>query len=563
MNRKKVLTRNFLICFLALAFYFATSFLFFSFAKSNEIHDLENFATPLVQALYEKKEDPGSVTSITYLNQDFHISFFADNQSLPTYDNQDYYQNNTNYIPQQQEYGRIVFGRDEFYNAESLNVTYYIQSQSVYLRLDKKLSQSYVFSKNLLIYGTVVFFLGDLAYYIVAYYSFIRDLRPLKLQVVKLQDIVKKNRVIEFEDDLDFLTSMIRDSRHELKHELEENQIGSQKIEFILDSFSQGLIVIDATYKIIIINKKALSIFNKTREDLDGRYINSLSSSHELEVNFSMVTHTKTPMTFIEKIDARVYQCDINPIDYAWTRNVIATQPNGASLLMIDVTDDYNSGEMKKEFFANASHELKSPLTSILGYLQLIQNGTLKDQAASQAIVKCIDDAHRMNKIISDMLSLSSLEKESLRPIEEISLPPFIESILSSLKIQAGAKKVSFMTSFEPLSVKINPDDLDRMIRNLIDNGIKYNREGGKLTVKTLSKERELIIQDTGIGISQENQARVFERFFRVDKARSLRNGGTGLGLAIVKHICNYYNLDISLESQLNQGTSFTIHFPE
>jgi two-component system phosphate regulon sensor histidine kinase PhoR len=276
-----------------------------------------------------------------------------------------------------------------------------------------------------------------------------------------------------------------------------------------------------------------------------------------------MVIHTKTPITYIEKIDGRVYQCDINPIDYVWTRNTATNQQIGASLLLIDITDDYNSGEMKKEFFANASHELKSPLTSILGYLQLIENGTIKGEMADQAITKCIDDAHRMNKIISDMLSLSSLEKEALRPIEEIYLPSALDSIIAELSIQALSKKVEIKTSYESLTIKMNPDDFDRMVRNLIDNGIKYNKDGGKLFISVKKEERTLSIEDTGIGIDEKDQARVFERFYRVDKARSRRNGGTGLGLAIVKHICNYYDLEIKLDSEPGRGSKFTIHFPE
>ena len=161
------------------------------------------------------------------------------------------------------------------------------------------------------------------------------------------------------------------------------------------------------------------------------------------------------------------------------------------------------------------------------------------------------------------MLSLSSLERESLRPIEEISLPSALQSILSSLKLQCEIKKITVQTKLSPMIVKMNPDDFDKMVRNLIDNGIKYNKEGGKLIVSNDNKLRTLTIEDNGIGIAEENVPRVFERFFRVDKARSRRNGGTGLGLAIVKHICNYYELEITLDSTLGKGSRFTIHFPE
>jgi two-component system phosphate regulon sensor histidine kinase PhoR len=562
MNRKKVLTKNFLICLLVFLVYLGTCLAFFFLAKGREEENLTDFGNMLVQFM-NQGNDSKDIVELTKGDEEFHVSVYVDNNPIPVYDNEDYFLNDDHYIPQQMEYGKISNLQDGYFHTVCPTITYYFQSQQVFIRLAKNYSSSYQTARNILLYGSIIFFLGDVAAYILSYFYFIRSLRPLKLQVGKLQDIIKKNRVIEFEDDLDFLTSMIRDSRHELRHELEENQIGNQKIEFILDSFSQGLIVIDSTYKIIIINKKALMTLNKNREDVQQRYLNSLNCSHEMEVNFSMVIHTKTPITYIEKIDGRVYQCDINPIDYVWTRNTATNQQIGASLLLIDITDDYNSGEMKKEFFANASHELKSPLTSILGYLQLIENGTIKGEMADQAITKCIDDAHRMNKIISDMLSLSSLEKEALRPIEEIYLPSALDSIIAELSIQALSKKVEIKTSYESLTIKMNPDDFDRMVRNLIDNGIKYNKDGGKLFISVKKEERTLSIEDTGIGIDEKDQARVFERFYRVDKARSRRNGGTGLGLAIVKHICNYYDLEIKLDSEPGRGSKFTIHFPE
>lgn len=563
MNRKKVLIRNFVIALVAFLIYLGTCLSFFVLSRNEEFSAAEKYASTIFQNLESGKATPEDTVNLTSQDPIYHLSFFQINDTVPSLDNEGYYGNKTGYIPQQQDYAHFNFNYDEFFQADCLSSTYFVRTKNVYLRVNRRLSSSYLVSKGLCLYGTLGFLAIDIVFYILAYYLFKRSLRPLKLQVSKLQDVVKKNHEIEFEDDLDYLTAMIRDSRHALKHELEENQIGSQKIEFILDSFSEGLIVIDSSYRVIILNKKTLSIFKKERADVEQRYLNTLGVSHELEVNFSMVIHTKKQITFIEKIDGRVYQCDINPIDYAWTRDEATNQQVGASLLLIDITDEYNSGEMKKEFFANASHELKSPLTSILGYLQLIENGTIKGKDASLAIQKCIDDANRMNKIISDMLSLSSLERESLRPIEEISLPSAIQAILSSLNLQIEIKKIVVQTNLEPMIVKMNPDDFDKMARNLIDNGIKYNKEGGKLLISSDKKLRILTIEDNGIGIAEENVPRVFERFFRVDKARSRRNGGTGLGLAIVKHICNYYDLDITLDSALGKGSRFTIHFPE
>jgi two-component system phosphate regulon sensor histidine kinase PhoR len=160
-----------------------------------------------------------------------------------------------------------------------------------------------------------------------------------------------------------------------------------------------------------------------------------------------------------------------------------------------------------------------------------------------------------------DMLTLSSLEKEELRPVEEISVSDMIDSILPSYEVQLKTKKITVNKNKAYLIIKINYEDFYRLASNLIDNAIKYNKEGGVLTIYIDDIERSLSVSDTGIGISEADQNRIFERFYRVDKARSRSNGGTGLGLAIVKHICNYYDYKILVNSKVGQGTTFKVLF--
>jgi two-component system phosphate regulon sensor histidine kinase PhoR len=215
---------------------------------------------------------------------------------------------------------------------------------------------------------------------------------------------------------------------------------------------------------------------------------------------------------------------------------------------------------MKRDFFANASHELKSPLTSILGYQEMIKTHVITSpEDIDDAISKTVREAGRMNKIIHDMLDLSGLENEELRPIEQVSIPDAIAEIISSLDVEIEAKHIQMSFKPHPLVIGINPDDFDKMARNLIENAIRYNVDGGKVYVMINPSEKSLSVKDTGIGISEENITRIFERFFRVDKARSQKSGGTGLGLAIVKYICNYYHYKIDVKSSLGVGSSFTI----
>lgn len=438
---------------------------------------------------------------------------------------------------------------------------------SVYFDIDNsyicgasvKMTQSHIIAKRMLEYGPIVCVFLIIVVCVFLSFNYRKSLRPLKLQISKLQNLTNISRTIDYEDDLNYLTMVLRDSRHKLRNELEINRISDQKMNFILDSFSEGLIVIDSSYKVVLVNKKALQIFSYEKDEIQDRHLENLNAPHELEVNFSMVIHTNKSLSFVQKINSRVYQCDINPIDYSWTRG-ITNEKNGASLVLIDITDDYNSGSMKKEFFANASHELKSPLTSVLGYLQLIEAHAIQDpEDVEKAIAKCIFESKRMNKIISDMLTLSSLESESLKQIEEIPVCQITDSILSSLEPQIIKKNIHVVKDYHPFVIKMNFEDFDKLIRNLLDNGIKYNKEGGSLFITI--QDYRISVRDTGIGISLENQSRVFERFFRVDKARSKKSGDTGLGLAIVKHICNYYDAQVSLKSTLDVGSEFTIEF--
>jgi two-component system phosphate regulon sensor histidine kinase PhoR len=377
------------------------------------------------------------------------------------------------------------------------------------------------------------------------------------MQIRKLQNIINIERPVEYGDDLNYLALIVRDSRKELKAQFDLTKVGEQKINFILDSISQALVVIDSNYRIIMFNKKASEIFGVAKEEADEKSFEVLSKAKFLEGNVSMVIQTLRSFVYQEKIDGRIYQCNINPIDYSWTR---VNEKPGASLLMIDITEEYNSSAMKREFFTNASHELKTPLTAILGYQQMMQQGVeTSEEGRKELVSKTIKEATRMRKIIFDMLELSSLENESLRTVEKINVVSEIDNVLSSLDFEITQKHLTIEKNYSDMVLEINYDDFNRLIKNLLENAIFYNKENGKIFIVVDNFNKTISIADSGIGISEENINRIFERFFRVDKARSRRDGGTGLGLAIVKHICEYYGYEISVKSKIDEGSKFTI----
>ena len=237
---------------------------------------------------------------------------------------------------------------------------------------------------------------------------------------------------------------------------------------------------------------------------------------------------------------------------------ITSKNKNGISILFYDITDQYQLQKAKQDFFANASHELKSPLTSIIGYQQMIVEGIADDrELIKNYSSKTLKEANRMNSIIIDMLNLASIEQNYNKNDEKINLKKLLLEIIDSLESKIALKNIKITYSLKEEYIYADATLLDELFRNLIDNAIKYNKENG--TINITLKKKVFIVSDTGIGIPLMYQSRIFERFFRVDKGRSKASGGTGLGLAIVKHICDIYNYKISLKSIEDEGTSIKI----
>jgi two-component system, OmpR family, phosphate regulon sensor histidine kinase PhoR len=221
---------------------------------------------------------------------------------------------------------------------------------------------------------------------------------------------------------------------------------------------------------------------------------------------------------------------------------------------------------VRQEFFSNASHELKTPLTSIHGYIELLQNNMATDENMKKEFLSRIKmEADNMTNLINDILMISRLEtKEAQVVMSEVRISPLLQEVCRTLEPLAQKFQVSIRTNCKPLSLTANMQQLRELFNNLITNAIKYNKPGGKveITITSEAKEMVIIIADTGVGIAEEDIQRIFERFYRVQKGRSKRVGGTGLGLSIVKHIVNYYDGSIKVESKLGEGSKFTIHLP-
>ena len=238
----------------------------------------------------------------------------------------------------------------------------------------------------------------------------------------------------------------------------------------------------------------------------------------------------------------------------------------GAVIIIIDITEISKREQLRREFTSNVSHELKTPLTSISGFAEIMRSGGTDEATVIDFSNSIYDEAQRLITLVSDIIKISELDEGTISyEKEEVDLYTLSLEIAARLSAQAHEKKVHFAVNGKKAEIMGVRKILDEIIFNLCDNAIKYNKENGEVTVSVINNEKSVIVSvtDTGIGIPAQQQDRVFERFYRVDKARSKSIGGTGLGLSIVKHGAMYHKAQITLESKENIGTKITVCFPK
>lgn len=405
---------------------------------------------------------------------------------------------------------------------------------------------------------------GFLALFIISIISFAlmdnvskKAVIPLKTEIKKISNIVGEN-VDNTSDDIEVLSMQIDEIHSLIDKKIFLLKSETAKLNYIVDNMAQGLVIINALNDVVLINSKALNILDINNLEIVGKPYLYLIRDIKLQKIIEDVINNEKNVTYNFESNGKHYLFSINSM-----KNSFASydNKNGVSIFMVDITNEKKLERVKLDFFANASHELKSPLTSIIGYQQMIEEGIITDEnEIKDATAKTIKEANRMNQIIIEMLELSKLEaKNDIKTKEVLSIKNTTLDILSSLIPNMHQKHISYKIIGDDFNVFIASTDLNHLIRNLIDNAIKYNKENGAIIIEL--KDNTISISDTGIGISKENISRIFERFYRVDKAKSKELGGTGLGLAIVKHICINNNLKIKVESTPNEGSKFSVKF--
>ncbi|MEG1017392.1 MAG: ATP-binding protein, partial [Oscillospiraceae bacterium] len=302
-------------------------------------------------------------------------------------------------------------------------------------------------------------------------------------------------------------------------------------------------------------NTSVLQLFGQTCDEVQGRPLLVLHRDAKF-VALANAAEQKQNLQVQLRLGARVY------------RAVLSQAVRGGSILMIvDETEKCEAEQLRREFSANVSHELKTPLQSILGYAELLQNGIVKDEDKPKFYENIYCECRRLIALVQDIIDLSRLDEGaqgfSNIPMTRVDLLELAQSNAEALADKAEKKNVSMSVSGEPALVEGVSGLLGELIYNLMDNAVTYNRPGGSVSVlvSTADGKCTVTVSDTGLGIPAEHQPRVFERFYRVDKSHSHATGGTGLGLSIVKHVAALHGAALNLQSRENFGTTVTVTF--
>ena len=337
------------------------------------------------------------------------------------------------------------------------------------------------------------------------------------------------------------------------------------KVSLILDCMDEGLILLDEEGKVLAINRAARILFGfpEGGEQEDGALLLTRSRRLREAIHDCQEKHSSI-MLDVDALteDARSLRLFVSPV----SGRQYEGQPVGTSILVSDVTELKKAEGIRSEFTANVSHELKTPLTSIKGFTDMLSSGMVTSPADQKRFITMIGvEVARLIDLINDILKLSELESVAIDQTEERSaVLDAARETASLLEPSAKAAGVTLAVEGESVTVGVPMSRLKELLFNLMGNGIKYSENGGTVTTRVHVQDGKAVIsvEDHGIGIPEEDQSRVFERFYRVEKGRARKNGGTGLGLAIVKHITQLYGGTVSLESQVGKGSTFTVILP-
>ena len=363
----------------------------------------------------------------------------------------------------------------------------------------------------------------------------------------------EENQIYE---ELSPLLSKIHRQNREIQNQLELAKQQQEEFSLITENMQEGLIVIDKYTMILSANSSAWNLFHMDR-GCQGESVYCLDREEEFRHAIEQVLsgeHTE----LVLKLNGSDIQLIANPV-------IRDKKTEGAVVLLVNVTEKLERESLRREFSANVSHELKTPLTSISGFAEIMQGGLVKNEDIPKFAGRIYKESQRLLQLVEDVIQISQLDEEKTPYVwEPVDVYQVCKSAFDSLKEKAYKMNVHLYICGESMKMEAIRTLLEEAVYNVCDNAIKYNRNDGSVSIflEQTAQEVQIVVKDTGIGIPREDQDRVFERFYRVDKSHSKETGGTGLGLSIVKHAAQYHGASIEMNSEVGKGTVFVLRFP-
>ena len=380
--------------------------------------------------------------------------------------------------------------------------------------------------------------------------------RRVTFNLIKPLDQVNLDEPLDNEtyDELAPFLTRIAKQKRQLSKNLKKLRGKQEELTIITNNMNEGLVLLNGQQNVLFINESAAKIFGFSTKEVIGRNILTVDRAQEVQDLLQKVSQAGKGEGLYEK-DGHFYQLSGSSVN-----------GSGSVILIYDVTEKMTAEKLRREFSANVSHELKTPLQSILGYAEIMKNGLVKDEDKQRFLERIHAEAGNMIELIQNIMELSRLdENKTLDEFEDVDLLKLAQSVTLRLKHKAQTKGVTLNVNGSSACVCGVQSILSEVLYNLVDNSIKYNKDNGKVDVKVQdgSDEVTVSVSDTGIGIGAADRERVFERFYRADKSHSKEIGGTGLGLSIVKHGVLFHKGRVELESEPGIGTTITFVLPK
>ena len=528
----------------------ASMFTYYSVYVDRSNRDLSNIVITMSETLKRIDDDENYLDSVAKKKRDFRITLIKDDGDV-LYDSAE----NANFLPSHKDRPEVIKAqKNGFAEVERFSNTLSKDLYYVSLRLDDgsilRVSRE---MDNLIGAFRKVFPIDILMSILIFIIATAVSRRLTKKTFEPLNNLNEDLLTIDTEmfPEISPFINKINKQNKTIKDNYREISRERDTIETILKNMKESLIIIDENKNLLSVNNSAKELFNSKRKLIGENILNLIRDDDLLKLIDDALMGSSVES--ITNIGDREFKFYVNPV-------FEDKKVRGVVILFIDETEEIRALRLREEFSSNVSHELKTPLTSSCGFSELLVNGMVDDANKEEFYKLIYDDSKRLLNLIEDIMKISGLETEETFSREEIKLKELIKDILRAQRNLIDEKNIAVSLDGDGLVFE-NKTMMWELFANIINNGLKYNKDGGKLDIKISEDEKhyEVLIVDTGIGIPSKDLARIFERFYRVDKSRSRKIGGTGLGLSIVKHVLQSIDGKLEISSKLGMGTSFKI----